>query len=461
MKFRKMLFIAIVVMSVLIASYSTVEAVPQLPSSFFGTVKVNGANVPDGTVISAWINGVQYASMLSETYETDSVFYLDVPGDDPSTTGITEGGVSGDTIIFKIDGLEAIQTASWHTGTNVNLDLSQELVTVTADPKTKIYGNPDPGFTFTYSPDDPEIEFTGGLGRDSGENVGPHAINIGTLAASGYAIEFVPDNLTITAKPITITADAKSVTYGNVDPALTFQPSVPLIGSDTFTGSLARVSGQNIGTYPILQGTIAINDGNGGANYSLTYVGANLTINTRPITITADDKEKLYDNPPNPDPVLTYQITSGSLAYSDSITGDLVRVAGEDLGTYPINQGTLAISDGNSGNNYSLTFTPGTFTITDEAKTCYALTLSYTGWGAVLIADPPNSEGCELGTYEEGASISLTATPDEDWHVDSWMGSANDGSKGEDNLVIMPASPAEVTVNYRVYTFVPILTGGK
>ena len=97
----------------------------------------------------------------------------------------------------------------------------------------------------------------------------------------------------------------------------------------------------------------------------------------------------------------------------------------------------------------------------DEPKTCYALTLSFTGYGSDIIAVPPNSEGCELGTYEEGASISLTAAPDEGWHVDSWLGSADDGSKGEDNLIIMPDSATEVSVSYMIWTFVPLVAGGK
>ena len=55
-------------------------------------------------------------------------------------------------------------------------------------------------------------------------------------------------------------------------------------------------------------------------NYILTYVGANLSITPRPIEITADTKTKVYGDT---DPALTYQITSGSLAFSDAFTGSL------------------------------------------------------------------------------------------------------------------------------------------
>ena len=57
----------------------------------------------------------------------------------------------------------------------------------------------------------------------AGENVGSYAIKQGTLSAgSNYALTFVGANLTINARPMTVTADAKSKTYGDADPALTY-----------------------------------------------------------------------------------------------------------------------------------------------------------------------------------------------------------------------------------------------
>ena len=44
-------------------------AVPQIPASFYGTVKVNGANVPDGTSVQALIDGKVYADVLTQTYQ--------------------------------------------------------------------------------------------------------------------------------------------------------------------------------------------------------------------------------------------------------------------------------------------------------------------------------------------------------------------------------------------------------
>jgi uncharacterized repeat protein (TIGR02543 family) len=95
-------------------------------------------------------------------------------------------------------------------------------------------------------------------------------------------------------------------------------------------------------------------------------------------------------------------------------------------------------------------------------KTCYALNIDHSGYGTDPIADPPNSEGCPVGEYEPGVSISLLdATPDEGWHIAAWEGTEDDGSKGEDNLIIMPESDADIMVKYETYLFLPMIIGGK
>ncbi len=77
-------------------------------------------------------------------------------------------------------------------------------ITVTANSgQSKVIGTADPVFTYTYSPSDPPVTFTGALSRVPGENVGTYAITQGTLAASGYSIVFVSADFTITPRLIT------------------------------------------------------------------------------------------------------------------------------------------------------------------------------------------------------------------------------------------------------------------
>jgi hypothetical protein len=54
-----------------------------------------------------------------------------------------------------------------------------------------------------------------------GEDVDLYAITQGTLALSGnYALSYVSADLTITPRPIEVTADPQTKVYGEDDPAL-------------------------------------------------------------------------------------------------------------------------------------------------------------------------------------------------------------------------------------------------
>jgi len=109
-------------------------AIPPLPSSFYGTVKVNGENVADGTVIKALINGQVFGTGYTQTYQGDSVYSLDVPGDDSSSTAL-EGGKHGDVIQFEIAGVLAVETGTWTSATNVNVNLTTSVTALLNTPQ--------------------------------------------------------------------------------------------------------------------------------------------------------------------------------------------------------------------------------------------------------------------------------------------------------------------------------------
>jgi len=131
-------------------------------------------------------------------------------------------------------------------------------------------------------------KFSGALVRDPGENVSSYAITLGTLTAgTDYTINYVGAMLNITQKPVTVTAQAKTKVENQPDPALTYV-SNPVVGFVlpnlqiiSFTGVLSRAPGEKPGTYAILQNNL----GNG--NYTITYVGANLTITKKTKGIAA------------------------------------------------------------------------------------------------------------------------------------------------------------------------------
>jgi hypothetical protein len=134
MRLLRIFNILILTMGMLLFDVRTALAVPPLPSSFYGTVKSNGFNVPSGVRVSARINGILYAMSPYMLYNGDTVYTLNVPGDDPETPNIVEGGVPGDTVVFYVGNTQANQTATWQSGTNVNLNL-----TVSLPPYMQIY----------------------------------------------------------------------------------------------------------------------------------------------------------------------------------------------------------------------------------------------------------------------------------------------------------------------------------
>ena len=97
------------------------------------------------------------------------------------------------------------------------------------------------------------------------------------VECAGYVSFTNNATVTITPKPLTVMADAKDKTFGTADPALTYVASGLLV-TDALKGALAREPGETVGTYDILQGTLAA-----GPNYALDYTGATFTISQTPI----------------------------------------------------------------------------------------------------------------------------------------------------------------------------------
>ncbi|MES2560865.1 MAG: MBG domain-containing protein [Bacteroidota bacterium] len=244
-----------------------------------------------------------------------------------------------------------------------SLTISTTAIVVKANPKTKVYGEVNPSLTYQIVSGmiQPGDNFTGTLSRTTGENIGKYLINQGSLTLpANYTLTFIKDTLTITPRPITITANDTTKVYGTSDPALSYAiTSGNLIGTDTFSGTLTRANGENIGQYVITKGTLGLS-----ANYALTFVKDTLTITPRPITVTANDTSKVYGSS---NPALTYSVTNGTLVPGDSFTGVIIRESGETVGKYLINQGTLGLSS-----NYALTYVKDTFAITPRPVTVKA-----------------------------------------------------------------------------------------
>jgi hypothetical protein len=166
------------------------------------------------------------------------------------------------------------------SATPVSFVIDQRPVTVSVTAgQHKVYGNLDPA-AFTYAITSGTLvsgdAFSGALSRAPGENVGSYAIGQNSLTlGTNYDLHFVGADFVIDQRPVTVAADPKSKVLGGTDPPLTYQiTSGTVVSGDAFSGALSRAPGEAIGTYPIVQNTLALS-----SNYALTYNGANLSIN--------------------------------------------------------------------------------------------------------------------------------------------------------------------------------------
>ncbi|WP_035484516.1 MBG domain-containing protein, partial [Algoriphagus marincola] len=303
-------------------------------ASLSGTPSVTGIGSDDVSVI-----GTSVANF------TQSNVGMAIP---VTVTGLSLDGTDKDNYeIIQPAGLEA--------------DITQATLSITANPnQSKVFGSPDPVFSYTASGfigAEDETILTGALTRSPGEDIGIYSILQGDLSAGdNYTIDFTGADFTIAEKTLTITVDAdQRKIYGEADPMYTYQASGFENGDDEsiLTGALARTAGENVGTYPINLGSL-----DAGSNYTINFIGADFTITEKTLDITVDPgQDKIYGEA---DPVFTYQANGFENGDDEGIlTGALARIAGENVGAYAINLGTLS-----AGDNYTINFTGANFEIT-------------------------------------------------------------------------------------------------
>ena len=198
-------------------------------------------------------------------------------------------------------------------------------------------------FTYTYRGTGSTIYTASSTAPSS---VGTYSV---TASAQGNYGGTASDNFTIIPKPATVTADAKSKRYGTPDPILTYTYT-GLLGSDQFTGNLARASGEVGGAYEITQGSLSI-----GANYTITFVGANLGINTTLddlLTIQEGQKSRVLQG--STDSVLTLGGPAAILGLACDGTHIFVNIGGSSISIYNmvgVLDSSHTVSNLPSGNN--------------------------------------------------------------------------------------------------------------
>ena len=304
--------------------------------------------------------------------------------------------------------------------TNGKVTVAQATLTVTAEDKQVTYGDAAPAFTVTYSgwknSDDKSV--VSGLTLTSEylvtSNVGTYDIVPANATALNYTFVYVNGTLTVNKATLMITADDKSVEYGDEHPEFTASysgwknsdgPSV--VSGLTLTSEYLVTS--NVGTYDIVPANATA------LNYAISFTNGTLTVNQAPLMITADDKSVIYGEVA---PEFTASYSGWKNSDDKSVVSGLTLTS-EYLVTS--NVGAYDIVPANaSATNYAISFTNGTLTVNQAALTITAndtvmiygdehpeFTASYSGWKNTddesvvsgLQFSTPYTPGSYIGTY--------------------------------------------------------------
>ncbi|HET9407547.1 MAG TPA: Ig-like domain repeat protein [Candidatus Sulfotelmatobacter sp.] len=259
-----------------------------------------------------------------------------------------------------------------------HLTITRAHLSVAADNQQRIYGDPNPAFTFKLNgfknsetaatanvSGSPTLATTAtATSSVAGSPYPITVIDAGTLSAPNYdfpAANFVNGALTVTPRPATWTTNPNSKTYGDADPSpLTTGSGTNFITADGVTATYTRVAGETVagGPYHI---TATLAPAAVLSNYNITNAGADFTVSKRNATWTTNPSDKTYGDA-DPSPLTTGSGTNFITA--DGITATYARTAGETVAGSPYHiTATLSSTVPYALNNYNVTNTGASFTI--------------------------------------------------------------------------------------------------
>jgi hypothetical protein len=281
-----------------------------------------------------------------------------------------------------------------------NFTINRKDATVTADYKTKTYGDDNPILTATVTGtvNGDTLNYSLATTAVKLSNVGDYVITVTLGSNPNYNVTPTNGTLHINPKPASVTGDNKSKTYGDANPTLTATVAGQVVNGDAINYGLstAAVQCSNVGPYPI---TVSLGSN---PNYTVTPTNGTLTITKKHLTVTADNKSKVYNGAPFTAFTVTITgftcgdtvaVVTGSATYTGTAVGATLP------GTYTITptQATL------SATNYDFTpFVNGTLTI--GYGTCTGSNPGH------VILPPINSDGTSVYKRQGGSTIPVKFT---------------------------------------------------
>ncbi|MBP6900314.1 MAG: filamentous hemagglutinin N-terminal domain-containing protein [Burkholderiaceae bacterium] len=281
-------------------------------------------------------------------------------------TATGAAATAGTHAISASGGLAANYELGYTAGT---LTVAKAMLGVSADAKSKTYGDADP--TLSYTVNTAQLKYADTASVVSGVQLatatgaaataGAHAISASGGTAANYELGYTAGTLTVARASLEVTADAKSKTYGDADPTLSYTVNTAQL---KYADTAAVVSGVQLATATgaaATAGSHAISASGGtSANYDLVLAGSNLSVAKAQLGVSADAKSKTYGDA---DPTLSYSVNAAQLKYADTaavVSGVQLATASGAAAT----AGTHAINaSGGTAANYELGHTAGTLTV--------------------------------------------------------------------------------------------------
>ncbi len=369
----------------------------------------SGGTVPTPTfAITGFVNGETISVVGGTLVLTATATPASAPGNYPNT--VTTNTLSASNYTFTI-------------ATPGSINVAANVLTLTADPQSMVYGSAVPTLTFTVtgfqlgdtlanatnvgSGGAPTLACT----ATSASPVGGYTIvaGIGTLTANNpakYAFALANGTLTVTPAALTVTGATQTKAYGAAVPTLT-AAITGFVNGDT----LAVVTGAPALTNPVTAAspvatyTTTVGAGTlSASNYTFTLVNGSVQVTTAALTVTASSQTKAYGAavPTLTDAITgfvngdTQAVVTGAPTLTNPVT------AASAVGNYSttVGAGTLSAS------NYTFTLVNGSVQVTPVALTITADNQTMTEGGTV-----PTLTVTYGGFVNGDTAASLTTAP--------------------------------------------------
>jgi filamentous hemagglutinin family protein len=325
----------------------------------------------------------QTASVLggSATWTTTAV-----GGSNVGQYAINGSGYTASNYTFA----QAAGNATALTITRAGLTVSANDVSRTYD-GTSYAGGAGVGFSgFANGEDATALSGTliyGGTAQGA-RNAGSYVLSASGLTSGNYTIAFANGALTVGRANLTLTANDVIKTYDGTFSATgtaVATGGTQIFGTDSLSGGTFGFTNANAGSArTVTVGGVTINDGNGGANYTVGYQANNSsTINRAAITVASGNVIKTYDGTTAANG--TAALVAGTLFTNasnanapDTLSGGSFAFADPNAGTgnRTVTASGVTAVDGNGGGNYLITHADNTTSTINRAALAFSGTIA-------------------------------------------------------------------------------------